>query len=109
MIIPSGHRLLVKPFKQEETDEILRKAKESGFLDSFEIVNSNKKREDASVDSGIVVSVGPDCWPNSKEPWCAVGDTIYFAKFAPKFVKDLDGTDYGILNDEDVVAVIKEA
>ena len=108
MIIPAGHRLLVKPFKQEDVDDILKKAKESGFLKDFEIVNSNKKREDASVDRGTVLAVGPDCWPDSKEPWCSVGDQIFFAKFAPKFVEDTDGETYGILNDEDVCAVLKD-
>lgn len=105
MIVPCGFRLLIKPFKQEDVDDVVKRAKQYGF----EIVNSNQKREDASVDKGVVLAIGPDCWPNSEDKWCAVGDTIYFAKFAPKFITDTDGVEYGILNDEDVVAVIKEA
>jgi co-chaperonin GroES (HSP10) len=105
MIIPCGHRLIVKPFKQEDVDDTLAAAKKLGI----EIINNNKKREDQSIDKGIVVSIGPDCWPNSNAPWCSVGDTVYFAKFSPKFVEDKDGISYGILNDEDICAVIKEA
>jgi co-chaperonin GroES (HSP10) len=111
-IKPAGHRLVVKPYKQEEVDSVLRKAKESGFLDKFEIINSNKEREDKSVDKGVVVAIGPTAWHQQSlgwEPWCAVGDVILFAKFAPKFVEDPETKELmAILNDEDVVAVIEE-
>ncbi len=111
MIKPCGHRLTVKPFKQEEVDEILKKATESGFLKQFEIINTNKKREDASVDRGVVLAIGPTAWQDFKsDPWCKVGDEILFAKFAGKFVDDPEtGDSVCILNDEDVVAVVKEA
>lgn len=106
MINPCGHRLVVKPFKQEDVDEKIRNAKKFGF----EIVNSNQEREDKSVDKGVVVAIGPTAWKNDSfgfEPWCAEGDTILFAKFAGKFVTDPDtNEDVCILNDEDVVAVI---
>jgi len=106
MIEPCGHRLVVKPFKQEDVDEVIKNAKKFGF----EIVNSNQKREDASVDKGVVLAIGPTAWKDfNSEPWCKVGDTILFAKFSPKFVEDpVTKETVGILNDEDVVAVIKE-
>lgn len=111
MIKPCGHRLVVKPFKQEDVDEVLAAAKKSGFLDQIEIINNNKKREDASVDRGIVVAIGASAWMDFKtDPWCKVGDEILFAKFAGKFVDDPEtGESVCILNDEDVVAVVKEA
>lgn len=103
-IQPCGHRVVVKPFKQEEVDEILKAAKKFGI----EIVNENKAREDASVDRGTVVSIGPTAWHDFKsDPWCKVGDTILFAKFSGKFVEDPETEEnVVILNDEDVVAVI---
>lgn len=108
---PCGHRLLVKPFKQEEVDEIFKKHR--AFASTLEIVNENKKREDASVDRGIVLDIGPTAWKNDSfgyEPWCKIGDEILFAKFAGKFVDDPEtGEAVCILNDEDVVAVVKEA
>lgn len=110
-ISPAGHRLTVKPFKQAEVDEVLKAAKESGFLKEFKIINSNEKREDASVDRGIVLAIGPTAWKAfDGTQWCKVGDEILFAKFAGKFVTDPEtGEDVCVLNDEDVVAVIKEA
>jgi len=106
---PCGHRLLVKPFKQEQVDEIMRKHSE--FLSTLTVINDNKKREDASVDRGVVVAIGPTAWRDfGGEAWCKVGDEILFAKFAGKFTTDPEtGEDFAILNDEDVVAVVKEA
>lgn len=112
MINIVGHRLLIKPYKQDDVDEILNAAKKSGFLDNFQIVNENKKREDASVDKGVVVQIGPMAWQNDQfgfKPWCKVGDEVVFAKFAGKIITD-DETkeDFFVLNDEDIVAVTKE-
>lgn len=114
-IKPCGHRLVVKAFKQEEVDEIVKKHAE--FYKSLEVINSNKKREDASVDRGIVQSIGPTAWADFKDqygnrgsPWCKVGDEIIFAKFAGKVVQDPETEeDVFVLNDEDVIAVVKEA
>lgn len=110
MIKPCGHRLVVKAFKQEEVDEVLKAAAKSEFLKGFEIINSNKKREDASVDKGVVQAIGPTAWKDfGGDPWCKVGDTILFAKFAGKVVEDPETKeDVFILNDEDVVAVVQE-
>lgn len=113
MIIPVGHRLLVKAFKQIEVDEVLRKAKDSGFLDNFQIVREagQEKRDDASVDKGVVLAIGPGCWLEFGDgsPWCKIGDEIYFAKFSGKIVTDPeDNEDYFLMNDEDVCAVISK-
>lgn len=103
-ITPCGHRLVIQPFKQDEVDEVVKSAKASGLL----IVNNNQAREDASVDKGIVLAIGPSAWPN-EAPWCEVGDTVLFVKFSPKFVEDPETSEMvGILNDEDVVAVVSK-
>ena len=111
MIKPAGHRLVVKPYKQADVDDVFRKHKE--FLKDFTIINDNKKREDLSVDKGIVLSIGPTAWQNESHgytPWCKVGDEIVFAKFAGKEVEDPETGEFVfVLNDEDVVAVVKEA
>lgn len=106
MITPCGHRLVVKPYKQEELDEKIASAKKFGF----EIVNSNEDRENASVDRGFVLAIGPTAWHDfESEPWCKVGDEILFAKFAGKYVEDPHTKDkVFILNDEDVVAVLNK-
>lgn len=110
-IIPCGHRLLVKPYKQVEVDEVLRNAKE--FLKEFKIVKSEgqEKREDASVDKGIVLAIGTSCWSGFGDgsPWCKVGDEILFAKFAGKMVDDPETAEtFMLMNDEDVVAIISK-
>lgn len=103
-VIPAGHRLVIKPHKLEEIDESLARAKRMGL----EVIRENQKREDQSVDKGVVLAIGPTCWPDSP-PWCVVGDTILFAKFSPKFIEDPETKEQlGILNDDDVVAVVKE-
>lgn len=113
MIKPVGHRLTVKPYTQKELDPLMKDALASEFLKGFQVVNSNEDRENASVDRGIVLAIGSTAWQNESHgyvPWCKVGDEILFAKFAGKFVKDPDTQlDVFILNDEDVVAVVKEA
>lgn len=106
-VVPCGHRLLVKPYKQEDVDPVLMKSRE--FLKNFEIVNSNKEREDKSVDKGVVLAIGPTAWQDFKsEPWCKVGDIIIFAKFSPSFITDPETNEMvGVLNDADVIAVLK--
>lgn len=106
MISPCGHRLVVKPHTQEQVDEVLKRARAAGLT----IVNSNQEREDASVDRGVVLSIGPTAWKTESlgnSPWCKVGDEVLFAKFAGKIVEDPTTKEkVFILNDEDVVAVL---
>jgi co-chaperonin GroES (HSP10) len=106
MLKPCGHRLVVKPYKHAEVDEVSKKHLE--FLKKLEVVGT-ETRADASVDKGIVLSIGPTAWNDfGGTPWCKVGDEIVFAKFSGKFIKDED-VELVVLNDEDVVAVTKEA
>lgn len=101
MIKAPGYRLLVRP------DEIKKKT-ESGILIEYA---DNEKLEKGARITGTVVDIGPECWgmdknPN-KEPWCKVGDQIYWAKYAGKQVVDPETQiDYIILNDEDVCGVL---
>lgn len=108
MIRPCGHRLVVKPYKYDEVDEVSKKHLD--FLKQLKVVGT-ETRNDASVDKGFVLAIGPSAWKDfGGDPWCKVGDEIIFAKFAGKIVKDPDTSeDVFILNDEDVVAVVKEA
>lgn len=101
MIEPLGHRVLVKQDKIEDTDPAFHKAKAIGlvFAESKEAM-----REQAAVDTGVVIAVGPSAWKDfGTEPWAKVGDRIAFAKHAGKSIKEGD-VFYLILNDEDVVA-----
>ncbi len=107
MIIPSGHRVLVRQERYDEHDEVFKAAKAIGL----EIVKDKEVRYQASVDKGVVVAVGSTAWKDfGGEPWAHVGDVVVFAKNAGKTVEDPNDKDtpYVILNDEDIVAVVKE-
>lgn len=101
MIKVPGYRILVKP------DEIKKKT-DSGLIIEYA---GNEKLEKGARITGTVIDIGPECWemhkhPN-KEPWCKVGDQIFWAKYAGKQVVDPETQiDYIIINDEDCVGVI---
>lgn len=103
MIEPAGYRVLIKPDQIEELDPHLKRAKAAGLI----IQESSLDREQSGVDTGVVLSIGPDAFKDFKQPWCKVGDRIAYAKHAGKLIKQ-DQTQFLVINDEDVVAVIGE-
>ncbi len=115
MISIKGHRVLIKVEKLEEVDSVYRGAKRAGIV--FAEDHDEHRRNQANLDRGTVVAVGPDAWKaffhNSNpdggtfEPWCAVGDFIAFAKYSGKNLEDPETKEmYIVINDEDVVAVL---
>lgn len=95
MITPLGHRLLIKPIEIEEKTE-------GGIWKP----QQTTEMERAGVDKGTVVAIGTTCWLDPSfggKPWCKVGDKVVWARYAGKPVKDADGTEYHLLNDEDVL------
>ena len=119
MITVRGHRVLVKVEKLEDIDEVYMAAKKAGL--AFAENLDEHKRAELGVDRGTVVEVGSDafkqfymnCNPDDTRmmffrPWCDKGDTIAFAKYSGKVIEDPeDGQKYVVINDEDVVAVLK--
>jgi co-chaperonin GroES (HSP10) len=106
MIIPALHRILIKQDKLEEADELFVRARKAGI----EIATTDDmKRAQAGVDTGTVVEIGETAFRDfgTTSP-VEKGDRIAYARFSGKFVKDpTDGTEYVLLNDEDVVAIFK--
>ncbi len=115
MITVKGHRLLVKVEKMEDVDKVYASAAKAGlvFADT-----DDTKRARAGLDKGTVVQVGSDAFKqfylncngtlDGLLPWCVAGDFIAFAKYAGKFITDPeDDKEYIVINDEDVVAVLK--
>lgn len=96
MLIPVFHRLIVKQ------DELETKTA-SGII----IKHEDRKQE--SVDTGIVVAIGPTCGKDfgvHELPY-SVGDKVAFAKYAGKAIKDPEtDEEFLALNDEDIVVVI---
>lgn len=107
MIVPTTHRILVKPDLVEEIDAVVKSAKAAGIhMVDFD----SKKREQAGVDSGRVVAFGPTAFQdfNTENP-LKPNDYIAYARFAGKYIKDpFTQEEFVLLNDEDVVCIFKE-
>lgn len=102
MIRILGYRLLVKPEKLEEVDPIFARAKKAGI--EFAESSAEARREQVAVDRGTVVAIGELAFQDFKtEPWVKVGAVIGYTRYGGKFVKDEDGTEYLVLNDEDII------
>lgn len=109
-----GHRLTIKPDPVKDSE--LTKAKEiaskiEGFVlakSAEEELENSISREQASVDQGIVLTIGATAFRDfGGEPWCNVGDYVAYARHAGKFVKDPDtGENILVLNDEDIICRI---
>lgn len=94
-IAPVGHRVLVKPLP-------LEKQSKGGI-----ILTTDDRKEKAQV-RGTVVAIGPNAWKafDDGEPWCKVGDEVWFAQYGGYLVRDPEtDEEYRLLNDEDVCAV----
>lgn len=106
MIVPVLHRILIKQDKLEEADEMYVRARKMGI--EIALTDDNKRAQ-ASVDTGTVVDIGATAFRDfgTTSP-VQKGDRIAYARFSGKFVKDpIDGVEYVMLNDEDVVAIFK--
>ena len=96
-IIPLMHRALVKP-KQVETKTA------SGII----LTESLTRKEQAGTDEGIILAIGDTFGKDfGAEVLPKVGDKVLFAKYAGKFIKNGD-EDLVLLNDDDLIAIVKE-
>ena len=97
MLIPILHRILVKPDPIEEVSQ--------GGI----VLAVDPKKERLAVEKGTVVTLGDTAFSGDfkTESPPKVGDRVYYAKYAGKLIKDTDDVEYVMLNDEDVIAVIK--
>ena len=107
MIEPVSHRIVVKPFDIMESDAVYKSAKASGIVLSGE---DKLKREQAGVDRGTVIAMGPTVFKDFECPnTINVGDDIVYAKYAGKEVEDPETKEmFTIINDEDVVAILRK-
>jgi len=105
---PAGHRVLVKPENADDIDPVVSSAKRHGIMIAE---TEDQKRREAGVDRGVVVDIGPTAFVSfGNVPWCKKGDLIAFPKYSGKLLNNLETQErFLIINDEDVIAVIKEA
>lgn len=104
-IIPCGHRVLVKQLNLEVVDDVVKRAKQAGFI----LESDEQTRRQESMDMGEVIAIGPTAFKDfGGEAWCQVGDIIAFAKYSGKLVQDqVTKEKYQVCNDEDIVCILK--
>lgn len=97
MLKPILHRIILKLDDVEEVTE-------SGIIISKELI----KKERKAVEIGTVVSVGETAFKDygGDPSTVKVGDRVIIAQYSGKSVKDTDGTDLVVVNDEDILIVI---
>lgn len=97
------HHILVKLDDATDADDMYKRAKAAGIHLELD------KREQAAVEYGTVVKIGPTAFKDlGRDPTILKeGDRISFARYSGKSIKDSDGTEYLLLNDQDVLVVIE--
>ena len=108
MIIPLIHRILVKAEKFDEFNKDIQRAKSIG-LEIPEL--EDHKRAQASVDRGVVVSIGATAYRDyGVECPVKIGDVVNYARFSGKIIVDPETEqEYIALNDEDLICIIKDS
>lgn len=91
---PVGYRVLVWPIPTERTTK-------GGIVIPDILAN----REDMAQVEAEVLAIGPDCWKDKSGPWCKVGDRVVIGKYSGLLLEGMDGRDYRIVNDIDIVGV----
>ncbi len=110
MITPLLHRIIIKQFDVTEKDKTFQSAKAAGIL----LSGNQMDREQAAVDRGTVVAIGPTAFKDfGSEVTIAIGDDIVFARHAGKTIRDPeqaddDTTKYIAVNDEDLIAILRK-
>lgn len=100
---PIEFKVLIKPDDVSDTDPVLKKAKESGFI------LAPSEHEEAAQVKGTVIAVGGRAFHDFGDPSPKVGDRIYFAKYSGLVIAGDDGQEYRLMNDKDVAAIVKIA
>jgi len=96
MIIPTLYRVIVRPEIVEETK------KGSSIILPEEV----RDREQFGIDRGTLVAWGPEASLGSGVSFNK-GERVIYARYAGCLVTDDDGTDYRIMNDKEVLALVR--
>ena len=97
-LIPVGHRVLLLP-------EVIEKTTASGII----LADEYKDKAQMAQIIATVVAVGDGCWLDTVVAnWCEVGDRVVIGKFAGLLYDGADEKKYRIVNDMDIVALVKD-
>jgi len=112
-IKPTGHNILIAPLAWE-------KETEWGFQLAATESSQSAVMEKAGRQYGVLAAIGPQAWKAHAVPlaarindekvladWAQLGDTVMYSRYAGKAIYDpLDGKEYYLIHDEDVLAVL---
>lgn len=99
MLTPVLHRIILKLDSIEEVTA-------SGIVIPKDLIEKERK----AVEIGTVVSIGETAFKDygGSIDTIKVGDRVIIAKYSGKEIKDIDDTQYVVINDEDCLVVIKD-
>lgn len=101
-IQPVEYKCLTKPYEIEETDEVLKRAKEAGL----EIAGVERDREQMAQVIALVVAVGGNAFEDWRGEKPKPGDRVMMAKYAGLSAVGADGRSYRLCHDKDIAAVL---
>ena len=97
---PTGWRLLVLPFKMNETTK-------GGVI----MNESTLERQQVASQCGNVLAMGSECYKDKERyptgPWCKVGDWVVFARYAGSRI-NIEGGEVRLLNEDEILATVKD-
>lgn len=99
MLTPVLHRIILKLDSIEEVTA-------SGIVIPKDLIEKERK----AVEIGTVISIGDTAFKDygGSIDTIKIGDRVIIAKYSGKEIKDIDETQYVVINDEDVLVIIKE-
>lgn len=108
MITVCGHRVLLKTLEVEDVDDVFASAKKAG-IELLKDADEALSRKNA-VDRGVVVGLGTTAFQDfGGVPWCSTGDVVVYSRYGGKQITDpVSKQVFTVVNDEDIIAIIKE-
>ena len=97
---PSGWRILVLPFKMNETTK-------GGVI----MNESTLERQQVASQCGNVLAMGSECYRDKERyptgPWCKIGDWVVFARYAGSRIY-IEGGEVRLLNEDEILATVQD-
>lgn len=99
---PIEYKVIVKPDLIEETDPAIIRLKAMGM----ELPAAEKERDKQKQITGTLVAVGGNAFSDMLGTLPKIGDKVYFAKYAGLVLTADDKSEFRMMNDKDITAVL---
>ena len=99
MLTPVLHRIILK---LDSTEEVTA----SGIVIPQDLI----KKERKAVEVGTVVAIGETAFKDygGGDATIKLGQRVIIAKYSGKEIKDADGSEFVVVNDEDILVILGE-